>query len=92
MRLRVATNPINIATKYKTVNGNPSAIRVIGSPLGVMIAAMKKITTIAMRHCLIKVLGVRTPTNCKKTIKSGERKPTPNAKIIKITKLTYFVI
>ena len=85
-------NPIRIATKYKRVSGNPRAIRVIGSPLGVMIAAIKKIATIAMRHCLINVRGVKTPTNCRKTIKRGERNPTPKARTIKITKLTYFVI
>ncbi len=78
--------------KYIIVRGNPSANNVIGSPLGVMIAAMKKIATIAYLHCFISVRGVKTPTNCKNTINNGDKKPTPNAKIIKVTRLMYLVI
>ena len=77
--------------RYKIVRGIANANMLMGSPDGVMTAAATKMPMTAYRHCLIRALGDTTDTSCKKTRRTGLRKPMPNASIIITTRFMYFV-
>ena len=67
--------------------GTASASRLYGSPLGVMTAAKITMITDAYRRKLEQRPGVTTPASCRNTSSTGNRKPMPNATIIRTTKL-----
>ena len=84
------SHPIKTAKKYNRVIGIERAIKLTGSPDGVMTAAATKMHMIAIRHCLMRVRGVTMPTSWRNRMRTGLRKPAPKASAMRVTRDTYF--
>ena len=69
---------------YKPYRGRPTAIRVNGSPLGVMNAANTSITTNACLLYFLRKLFVRIPIFDRITASEGISKTTPIIRISQV--------